>query len=676
VSRLGRSFPARPGAYVGVETPRLGRPVVLPPPAQREQTIRTVIVGGRTRVEQQRRVVYSALSPPAVVEPPLQMPDRRLRVGENLVAVADRVQAGQRQPHSKLAPPSTLVRPPPVESTVRARIPVRVALAQRLPHSRLYPPTVVAAPPVFVAAPVVVRQPERVFLAPRRATSHLSRPTVLATLPVGEDRIRVRFRAAVRDRVDRARRIPRSKLRRPAVVGAALVNTVAPAMSGTCMVGSVLVTTTGTWTGSPTSFTYQWQSSADGISGWADIAGATAPVYSPHAADAGLYLRAVVTAHRASDGASASAASNACGPVIAAVVVVNQANVLGCGTYAVHVLTRGGHELVAVDLPWTALSWNRDLDDTTTAGVSGTVGLDSVCCGQLAGVHAWRHELAIYRNGELVWVGPIVSFANPPGKFQIEARDLTGWWDRRKVHENHEYAQVDVATIFQAIADDAMAPDTSPNLTVTTTGTGVKGTKRILAAQHRIAGIELRDLADLGIDWTAVGREVLAGGLVIPTDPIGLLLDEHFSTLPTVTRDGTQQGNNRGVRGAGGGEAGDTIYAEAADSDAVNDDGLLEVVDTIQTITDNVTAQSAADSRAAISKEILQVEDCQLAPSAPVPVSQLVPGALTSINLRFTCIPVNDTYRLKRVAVTAQAGQTEKVNITLQPRGTEEGSST
>ena len=40
------------------------------------------------------------------------------------------------------------------------------------------------------------------------------------------------------------------------------VNTVAPVISGTTTLGSVLTTTNGTWTNSPTSYTYQWKRGA------------------------------------------------------------------------------------------------------------------------------------------------------------------------------------------------------------------------------------------------------------------------------------------------------------------------------------------------------------------------------------------------------------------------------
>lgn len=80
------------------------------------------------------------------------------------------------------------------------------------------------------------------------------------------------------------------------------VNTVAPAVSGTPAPGQTLTTTNGTWTGSPTSYTYQWK--RDGSS----IGGATNSTYVLTASENGTTVTCVVTATNA--GGSASATSN------------------------------------------------------------------------------------------------------------------------------------------------------------------------------------------------------------------------------------------------------------------------------------------------------------------------------------------------------------------------------
>lgn len=86
------------------------------------------------------------------------------------------------------------------------------------------------------------------------------------------------------------------------------VNSVAPVVSGTTTVGSVLTVTNGTWTGIPTPvFTRQWQ--RNGV----NIAGATAATYTLVSGDLGVTIRAVVTATNARGAVPAN--SNGVGPI-------------------------------------------------------------------------------------------------------------------------------------------------------------------------------------------------------------------------------------------------------------------------------------------------------------------------------------------------------------------------
>jgi hypothetical protein len=346
---------------------------------------------------------------------------------------------------------------------------------------------------------------------------------------------------------------------------------------------------------------------------------------------------------------------------------------LGCGEYEAYIVPRGGGngEIVAV-LEWNELSWGRRLDDTSQA--SATV--DSDCCDLLQIVRPWRHELAIYRDGELVWVGPVINPSAPVAsdhqQWRVEARDLSAWWDHRRIHSDHVYdTPTDLATMFQDFADDAMSVDNSPGLVVVTTPCGVQGTRTILGTQHQMAGLELRDLANIGIDWTLIVREVMAGGAIVPTAPLDVFLDEHFTQPPAANLDGTSQANNWVIRGAGGGTAGDTIYGESSDAAAAVLDGILESVDTVTTIESNEAALGAAQTRVALTAAVVGAENAPLAPSAPFPITVLVPGALCPLALQETCIPIFGSYRLQGIDVVANGQDgTETVTPIFQPEGT------
>lgn len=89
-------------------------------------------------------------------------------------------------------------------------------------------------------------------------------------------------------------------------------NTAAPTISGTAQQGQVLTSTSGSWVGGPTpTYGYQWQTSANGTTGWANLTGAGGPTtatYTVQAGDVGNYLRCVVTATNSITFATANSA--------------------------------------------------------------------------------------------------------------------------------------------------------------------------------------------------------------------------------------------------------------------------------------------------------------------------------------------------------------------------------
>ncbi len=97
-------------------------------------------------------------------------------------------------------------------------------------------------------------------------------------------------------------------------------NTVAPVVSGSASQGSILSSTTGTWTGSPT-FTYQWKR------GGSNISAATSPTYATVLADVGTSVTCAVTG--TNGGGSATATSNGVTVTTAASILVPTAQWTG-----------------------------------------------------------------------------------------------------------------------------------------------------------------------------------------------------------------------------------------------------------------------------------------------------------------------------------------------------------
>ncbi len=84
------------------------------------------------------------------------------------------------------------------------------------------------------------------------------------------------------------------------------LNTSLPTISGAPKEGKTLVASTGSWSGSPTSYAYQWRRCDSSGASCADIAGATASSYLLGSADVGKTLRVVVTATNSAGSASAT----------------------------------------------------------------------------------------------------------------------------------------------------------------------------------------------------------------------------------------------------------------------------------------------------------------------------------------------------------------------------------
>ena len=89
-------------------------------------------------------------------------------------------------------------------------------------------------------------------------------------------------------------------------------NTGVPVVSGTAQQGSTLSTSNGSWTGSPTSYAYQWQDCNSAGASCANISGAVSSSYVLASRDVGSTVRAVVDACNTTTncGYADSAASN------------------------------------------------------------------------------------------------------------------------------------------------------------------------------------------------------------------------------------------------------------------------------------------------------------------------------------------------------------------------------
>ena len=170
-------------------------------------------------------------------------------------------------------------------------------------------------------------------------------------------------------------------------------NTVAPAITGTLRVGNVQTVSTGTWSGSPT-FTYQWQTSSDGIA-WANIDGATNSTFTITYSEANLRVRARVSGTNAVDTATATSQVivGFLAPIATAVPAITSS-----GDF------KSGQTLTSTTGTWPNTSsgytytWQRSADGGTTwTNISGAIASTYVLVAGDVG-YLIRSEVTVTTN--------------------------------------------------------------------------------------------------------------------------------------------------------------------------------------------------------------------------------------------------------------------------------------
>lgn len=404
-----------------------------------------------------------------------------------------------------------------------------------------------------------------------------------------------------------------------------------------------------------------------------------------------------------SDGTQSSDASNAVtyipeggcnqgGPAVG-----GESNTLGCASgYSAQVHWRGGAQPYAnatMDR-LTEVTWNRTINDVAEASVTVLKGdISSACCEAMKEVHPWVHELTLYRDGELVWQGPITKTTSRKGSIVIQAMDVTAWFD----HLVNTFVVQYTKTTADAQGRKAM-PITAIaynhirlNMTVSSLGvpdyagimdyfvvrnTGLPATKvekdgsKNTSVWTAYLGDILREWAKRGLTWTTVGRSVLLRGKPTSlTRAQARLTMEDFTGDIEVIKDGTQ-----------GGTYG---FATTQDQQDISDGkslgygrtktayGRLDVLVSIdeEKVTDADLRQAAKDAiagRYPIPVSVSVPDGSALAATAPVLLRQLVPGERFDVLAESFCAPVLQGFILTDVEGSWQNGQ-EKIGITLTP---------
>jgi hypothetical protein len=188
---------------------------------------------------------------------------------------------------------------------------------------------------------------------------------------------------------------------------AAPSNTAPPVISGVAQQGQLVSTSAGSWTNSPTSFTYQWQDCDTSAQNCTDIPSATSSSYRPGSGDVGDTVVSVVTAANA--GGSSSEAS-------APTAVVAAAPATGGGATTVFSDDFSGTSLSPA---WTVISRHGEYaQNETECNVPQQVSVannvldvstvrQDTTCGDFNLDGSVRHAPSVwpYATGDVQWAG-------------------------------------------------------------------------------------------------------------------------------------------------------------------------------------------------------------------------------------------------------------------------------
>jgi hypothetical protein len=184
-------------------------------------------------------------------------------------------------------------------------------------------------------------------------------------------------------------------------------NTVAPVVSGSLTEGGTLSTTNGTWTGSPTGYTYQWHNSSTG-----NISGATSSTYVTQSTDLTDNIYCIVTATNAAG--STNANSNTVGPIVPPVPVNSVAPVVSGS------LTQGS-TLTTTNGTWTnsPTSYHYQWYNSSTGAISGATSSTYATQASDVGDDIYCAVTAINAGGDSTpadsnSVGPITASSYTP----------------------------------------------------------------------------------------------------------------------------------------------------------------------------------------------------------------------------------------------------------------------
>lgn len=341
------------------------------------------------------------------------------------------------------------------------------------------------------------------------------------------------------------------------------------------------------------------------------------------------------------------------------------AGLLGTSDYVLQITTRGGGS-VRGEMAWDSIDYGRIIDDTADATATWFQG-DATIPAFLIETEPWTHDLVVWRTTETepVFAGPVRTCTYESGKVTIAARDVTAWFDRRLIHTDNTFDNIDLAFIFGKIAALALEPDPSPNIQIITAPSGFIGSRVTRAVEAARAADLLRELGRSGVDWTVIGRRLLVGGPGLADGLGALVLIDEAVKDPKLTKAGESAVTQQTIRWQTAAQMPMLTTVASIEADTF---GLLEDLAEETDIADATSAGAAAQARLDLASTNPRVVNVDLTADAPTTVNQLIPGRRVAFRLSTLPEEVVGETRLQKLLVNVTQ-EAEKVTLETTPLG-------
>ena len=385
---------------------------------------------------------------------------------------------------------------------------------------------------------------------------------------------------------------------------------------------------------------------------------------------------------------------------------------------------RGGVRKIDQLLDVAEVEYTRERDEVTGARI---VVAGRSCRGQrsfLQQIAAMRHELVIFRGAERVWEGPILEVRWFRDRVELIAHDVIEYVDwtplskdwpnedgggqrymTERIRDILEYeltepyvadvgsaGVVDLVTIPRwenfgsgAWPLEVWGPPVGvlPYLDVRAS-TGPQGilTRSSTVAFEMMVGEHLRNLAEGGLDFTAVGRRIIIWDSAMSIGRTRQLTDADFYGELQVIASGTEHGAIAHISAQRDDEA--SVEDPGGESANVGNAGAPDPFYGVWTRLVSLASEEGNDTptqmelnsqarrqlvgRNPVPTEIVIPQGGGLRLSHDLRINELVPGVIMPVRATLNLRPVAQDQRLDKVTVKEVPG-TETVQVSLSPAG-------